>query len=439
MNRFLIIFALLNFITSPAFAFKAHEWGTFTSLVGSNGVTQDGMYHEDEPLPDFVHGFGETQFLLDPIPQLPGGNCQNMKICFSTNALNNNVITQKMETPVIYFYGDKAERVTVDVAFPEGIITDTFPAPVSSSPKNSDDLVIENGKARFKVDLMPGSGLFPPAVDSDNIYGHARKVDSLMIKTNNEVEKFIFYRGLGRFQPTIDISSEGDSFNFRSYDSNRPLAAFLVYKAGGKPHMLPVIDENGKSVYETISKAKLNYHFFNVPENHIAQLRRGGGYDANVLVGGEPFDVLTRALINNGLKKDEAKAMVRTWADGYFKTPGLRMLYILPRKEVDRILPLTMTPAPEKMERVFVARLEIMTEKDEFDLVSKIMEQQKSFDVKTLGRLAEPKTRRAYEVYLEQHSKAIPEIPGFNQGLMNVLELLVEQSKTQTIETANVH
>ena len=31
-----------------------HEWGTFTSLVGSNGQAQNGMYHEDEALPDFV-------------------------------------------------------------------------------------------------------------------------------------------------------------------------------------------------------------------------------------------------------------------------------------------------------------------------------------------------------------------------------------------------
>jgi hypothetical protein len=42
---------------------KVHEWGTFTSLVGSNGVPQHGMYHEDERLPDFVHDFG-AQFAL---------------------------------------------------------------------------------------------------------------------------------------------------------------------------------------------------------------------------------------------------------------------------------------------------------------------------------------------------------------------------------------
>jgi hypothetical protein len=47
--------------------FKVHEWGTFTSLLGSNGVSQDGLYHEDEHLPDFVYGFGETRSLIEPI------------------------------------------------------------------------------------------------------------------------------------------------------------------------------------------------------------------------------------------------------------------------------------------------------------------------------------------------------------------------------------
>jgi hypothetical protein len=120
-------------------AYEAHEWGTFTSLVGSNGVTQNGMYHEDEKLPDFVHGFGKTRadilnppFTPFPPPSFP---CRG-KMCFEDFVLERNSITQKMETPVIYFYGDKAEKVLVDVRFPEGVITDTYPAPLFTFPKS---------------------------------------------------------------------------------------------------------------------------------------------------------------------------------------------------------------------------------------------------------------------------------------------------------------
>ena len=32
-----------------------HEWGTFLAMQGSDGVTLDGMYHEEHALPAFVH------------------------------------------------------------------------------------------------------------------------------------------------------------------------------------------------------------------------------------------------------------------------------------------------------------------------------------------------------------------------------------------------
>src|SRR3954452_11450597 len=32
-----------------------HEWGTFLQMNGSDGVSLDGMYHEEHALPSFVH------------------------------------------------------------------------------------------------------------------------------------------------------------------------------------------------------------------------------------------------------------------------------------------------------------------------------------------------------------------------------------------------
>src|SRR5688572_24382807 len=59
-------------------AFQVHEWGTFTSLVGSDGQPQSDMYSEDEALPEFVHSFGENRRpsltkLADPEPCIPRG------------------------------------------------------------------------------------------------------------------------------------------------------------------------------------------------------------------------------------------------------------------------------------------------------------------------------------------------------------------------------
>ena len=65
-------------------------------------------------------------------------------------------------------------------------------------------------------------------------------------------------------------------------------------------------------------------------------------------------------LVEQGLYPDEAHAMVQTWSDSWFEE-GSRLIYIVPRAFVDKILPLTMNPAPSQMARVFVGRLEIMT------------------------------------------------------------------------------
>ena len=32
-----------------------HEWGTFLSMQGSDGMSLEGMYHEEHALPEFVH------------------------------------------------------------------------------------------------------------------------------------------------------------------------------------------------------------------------------------------------------------------------------------------------------------------------------------------------------------------------------------------------
>src|SRR5262245_38312978 len=70
-----------------------HEWGTFLAMQGSDGVTLDGMYHEEHALPEFVHTRGRDQLRIP-----------SMKM--------------KGETPVIYFYTNKKQKVGVEVRFP---------------------------------------------------------------------------------------------------------------------------------------------------------------------------------------------------------------------------------------------------------------------------------------------------------------------------------
>jgi len=70
-----------------------HEWGTFLSVQGSNGEALGGMVDSDEVLPLFVEERG-------------------------IQAWQRSMMSQKMETPVTYFYTDQPRDVAVRVICP---------------------------------------------------------------------------------------------------------------------------------------------------------------------------------------------------------------------------------------------------------------------------------------------------------------------------------
>src|SRR5438067_2299533 len=81
-----------------------HEWGTFTSFSGSDGVPAP-FTPNNADLPGFVYypHYGEKAGRL-----LRGG-------------------TISMETPVVYFYADRETKVSVKVDFTRGWITEWYP------------------------------------------------------------------------------------------------------------------------------------------------------------------------------------------------------------------------------------------------------------------------------------------------------------------------
>src|SRR5437867_12146766 len=81
-----------------------HEWGTLTSVAGEDGVAidWDALGCKDD-LPGFVNDFGYRGFKW----RLRG--------------------TVRMETPVMYFYSPREVEASVKVAFPGGLITESYP------------------------------------------------------------------------------------------------------------------------------------------------------------------------------------------------------------------------------------------------------------------------------------------------------------------------
>ena len=74
--------------------FVVHEWGTFTSMQGTDGVTLEGLQHEEEGLPSFVYSRSKVR------------DCPLRDKGYKGLEVPVTNVTRKMETPVTYFYSD---------------------------------------------------------------------------------------------------------------------------------------------------------------------------------------------------------------------------------------------------------------------------------------------------------------------------------------------
>src|SRR4030095_131953 len=131
--------------TGSSFAggdYVAHEWGTFTSVQGADGIQLEWNPLSVSELPKFV--YDHTKPPGDPRRRLA---LFGSKTGFST--------LQRMETPVIYFYSDQKLVVDVTVKFPEGRITEWYPkardiGPFAVTPRpllaKADELADKAGK-----------------------------------------------------------------------------------------------------------------------------------------------------------------------------------------------------------------------------------------------------------------------------------------------------
>ncbi|MEQ1723354.1 MAG: hypothetical protein ABL930_09275, partial [Pseudobdellovibrio sp.] len=215
-------------------------------------------------------------------------------------------------------------------------------------------------------------------------------------------------RGLGRFQPKISITSKDGNLKIGNLNLARPQAAFLIH-----------VDDFGNGQLLSLDSVKTKDEVM-VLAKRIEQLKNHELVSPFIIKGEQARGKLIDELVLSGLYIDEAIAMINTWENGYLKVPGLRLLYILPRSEVDEVLPLTLSPAPEKLVRSFVARMEILLDTEEQQILADITEQQFKFRIERLGRFAEPILHRMRAIVQKTQSE--------NTELLNLMDTLVKES-----------
>jgi hypothetical protein len=352
-----------------------HEWGTFTSVLGSTGKQLSGLHHEEEPLPSFVYARAFGDFM------------HNKGIEFQpTN------VTQKLETPVLYFHSGKPAHVKVSVDFPDGLVSQWFPDASTFQPPRFQVQKVGGGSMTWEADLVPGLSDFPP-VAPDDIWAPSRKVDAMPVQVGAEHERFIFYRGIGTFTTPFVVTAQPDGTLTIRNDSREAIpAVFLlrVHQGGGAVVSLGALGA-GKIRDHIVSPAAGK-------ENNLDKYVA----DASRKVAG--------ALVESGLFADEAQAMVDTWSKSYFRTFGTRFLYIVPRPWTDKLLPMHIEPQPASLVRTLVGRVEALTQADEAELVSTVTaaagaSMSAATLIGQLGRLAEPKLRRTLELLQDPAAK----------------------------------
>jgi hypothetical protein len=305
--------------TSPDLT--VHEWGTFTAVAGKDGKAATwSPLNGSTDLPQFVEHFSDTNYKRGLIG------------------------TIRMETPVLYFYSPRDTTVSVKVSFSKGVMTEWYPHADQVEPS---EMLRDNDLSRLQADgsirwrsvgISPSlRGDFPFELKSNRYYA-ARETSStpLHVKTHGgeQQEKFLFYRGVSAASLPLSATQNADGgLSVRSLDENEIPAVILFERRG----------------------ERVGYRLVRTParETVVEPPELTGDLDS---LCGE----LEAILVEQGLNADEARAMVATWRDSWFEE-GSRVIYIVPRGFIDKILPLTVNPAPEQVVRVFVGRLEIVT------------------------------------------------------------------------------
>ena len=350
----IFITAFLMFSISLMAELEVHEWGSINIVTGQQKVTVGNIADDQSDLPNFVEVWTK-QPQIRPI---------------------------MIEKPIIYFYTDTKQTVSVNVKYPEGVFTQWWPKPNSFfpyAPTGNNPTPTTGGLLNWTVTLDP-KGSFDkqmPAMNNHIWWPIARDVDAATVLSNRGgVEKFLFYRGAGKFIPTlkVDISDKGE-FLLSNVDKAESREIYTVNVEEGKdPHIvyLPAL---------TADKTILNS-------------------------ADEAAKHMQSRLEEKGLFTKEAAGMVKIWRKAMFEKPGQRAMYMMEKEDIDKMLPLQISPKPDKEVRVILIRFECLSSNSKSNiekwiqqLAAKSYKDRKEAQKKLMetGRLGEAVMRTAYQ------------------------------------------
>ena len=340
-----------------------HEWGTFTVLQDDAGDPVDGVNINEESLPPFVY-----QLAPDLAPDSHELSALIGLGYFQRRGSKGirryyQPARMRMETPIIYLYPPQDrpdQRVTVSVDFHGGWISEWYPQAEVVAPGYKKD------RTRLSMDLTPSTvgsitwkdvraanGTPVPQTDFP-VWLAPRKTAAPTIRTpEGEAEKYLFYRGVANLEAPLRVTRDGNELSIAA----NPNSTCPIHDFGNLDLWLVDVGAEGQLQYRRVS---------------VDQHQPGPGQALAATAAtfedapGEGLSVLRQemlaALIERGLFRDEAEAMLNTWEASYFRTSGLRLFFTLPQSWTDRVLPLQVS-GYERTEvvRAMIGRIELIS------------------------------------------------------------------------------
>ncbi|MEM7391177.1 MAG: hypothetical protein AAF492_02425 [Verrucomicrobiota bacterium] len=336
-----------------------HEWGTFTVLQDDEGRPVDGVNINEESLPAFVHRLDPN--LAPDSHQYAAATGLGFYLPRTSKGIRRyyHAARMRMETPIIYLYppDDQPERaIDVDVDFHGGWITEWYPDAQCHAPgyKKHRPGVMMNltpstvGRIGWRgIRTAPGGKA--PATDLPVWLAPRETAAPPLATPKGEVENYLFYRGVADLEAPLRVVRKDHTLNIMP----NPNTTCPIKDFGHVLLWLVDVDMEGRLQYRRVSStmeeglfsARTAASFKNQPGGNLTALRK------------EMLD----ALIDEGLYRDEAEAMLNTWEASYFQTSGLRLFFTLPQTWTDRVLPLKVSGYDKtEVVRAMIGRIEMM-------------------------------------------------------------------------------
>ena len=280
---------------------RIHEWGVF--LAGGKASVAGGGGES----PTFVQ-----RVEMPPLPEASDDPKKRVE-CLE---------------PVLHVYAPKPLDLSVSVSFPSGKPLLAWPR---CNPEWTRSASGNQPMLSWSVKAGGEGAVQPPKVPDEHWIGLARKVGSDLLRSSDgrDAESFLFYEGKVDYAPQVEVrTQEKGAFGITS----PAVPEAWVVQGGEKP-----LRGIGRALNEIRGLVQVR------PEPVTAEALRAE---------------FAKAMTAAGLSDKEAGALLGIWMPHLTK-PGTRAVYLLPREEYDRILPVSFDPAPEELVRVGLVVQEI--------------------------------------------------------------------------------